>query len=167
MRVVSGRGDTEWFDRRGPRAGSRDAEGGDEGLRFACTLCGRCCSGAPGYVSFTEAEAEAIAARLGLTIQAFMERYTQMTSAGLSLTEKVTEHGLDCVFLDRETVPGKAVCGIYEDRPMQCRTWPFWGSVVGTEHAWRRAGADCPGIDRGQRVIPPEEIRIQRARVPM
>lgn len=164
---MSLRAPSEWFDRPGPRAGSRDAQAGDTGLRFACTLCGRCCSGSPGYVSFTPDEGRAIARRLGVTMDEFLDRYTHGTAAGLSLSEKPTEHGLDCVFLDRETVPGKAVCGIYEDRPTQCRTWPFWRSVVSTEHAWRRAAVECPGIDRGQRVIPPDEIRIQRARVPV
>ena len=81
--------------------------------------------------------------------------------------EKDTEFGKDCIFLDRQTVPGKAVCGIYELRPMQCKTWPFWPHVVSTEHAWRKAAVGGPGIDRGQQVIKPEEIRIQRARTPM
>lgn len=167
MRLVTERAPTEWFDRTGPRAGSRDAEQGDQGLRFACTLCGRCCSGSAGYVGFTQAEAEAIATRMGISVETFIDHYTHNTPAGRSIIEKESEHGLDCFFLDRESVPGKAVCGIYEDRPAQCRTWPFWRSVVGTEHAWRKASVGCPGIDRGSRVIAPEEIRIQRAKVPM
>jgi len=164
---MSARAPTEWFDKPGPRAGSRDAQKSDEGLRFQCTLCGNCCTGAEGYVGFTDDEARAIAERLGLTERDFREKYTRSTPHGQSLTEKPTTFGLDCVFLDREKIPGKAVCGIYEVRPAQCRSWPFWRSVVSTEHAWRRASVGCPGIDRGPKVIPPEEIRIHRATVPM
>jgi len=164
---MSGKANQDWFERQGPRAGSRDAQGSDQGLRFNCTLCGNCCSGAEGYVSFTQDEAKAIADRLGVTLEYFMDHYTHHTPAGQSFIEKDSEFGKDCVFLDRETVPGKAVCGIYELRPMQCKTWPFWPQVVGTEHAWRKAAVGCPGIDRGSKVIRPEEIRIQRARTPM
>ena len=157
----------DWFERQGPRAGSRDAQASDKGLRFQCTLCGNCCSGSEGYVGFTQDEAKAIAERLGVTLDYFMEHYTHDTRAGRSFIEKDSDFGKDCVFLDRETIPGKAVCGIYEDRPMQCKTWPFWPYVVNTEHAWRKSAVGCPGIDRGSKVIKPEEIRIQRARTPM
>jgi uncharacterized protein len=37
-----------------------------DGLAFACTGCGDCCTGAPGYVWVTRAEIEAMAAALGL-----------------------------------------------------------------------------------------------------
>ncbi len=158
---------SNWFDRTGPRAGSRDAQADDDGLRFSCTLCGNCCSGPEGYISFTPDEALAIAKRLGVTLEYFMDHYTHRTSAGQSFIEKDSDFGKDCFFLDRETVPGKAVCGIYEDRPMQCRTWPFWPHVVSTEHAWRKAATGCPGIDRGSKIVRPEDIRIQRARTPM
>src|ERR1043165_1278854 len=111
----------EWFALPDPEHG-RDGTG----LRFSCTMCGNCCSGPEGYVLVTDAEIAALARRLGLPEAAFLERYTHKTREGRSLKEKRTEHGLDCIFLDREKVPGKAVCGVYEDRPTQCRTWPFW-----------------------------------------
>lgn len=138
----------EWFAERG-------------GLRFECTLCGNCCSGPPGYVLVSDEEAHALATRLGLSVRRFLDEYTHMTGEGRSLKEKSSSHGLDCVFLDRESVPGKAVCSVYEDRPAQCRTWPFWPSVVRTESSWKRAKRTCPGMDTG-RLIPPERIRILR-----
>lgn len=144
----------EWFDQ--PEPGS-----GRPGLRFVCTMCGNCCSGPPGYVLVTDDEARAIADRLGLGADEFLERYTHMTSKGRSLNERETEHGLDCVFLDRDRVPGKAICGIYKDRPAQCRTWPFWKSNLSGPRAWARAGRTCPGIGSGA-LIPPERIRILR-----
>ena len=157
----------EWFERRGPRAGSRDARPSDAGLRFSCTMCGACCSGAEGYVRFTNEEAVAMAERVGVTLDEFMDRYTHDTAAGRSLRERPTESGYDCVFLDRQTLPGKAVCSLYDARPAQCRTWPFWASNLSSEHAWRRAAIGCPGIDRGPRVTPVETIKSQRGVVEM
>jgi hypothetical protein len=153
----------EWFDHRGVRAGQRDAQASDVGLRFACTQCGACCSGSPGYVKFSPEEAAAIADRLGVSVAEFHERYVHDTPMGPSLRETPGDFGNDCVFLDRTTMPGRAVCSIYDLRPAQCRTWPFWESTLSSEHAWRRASVGCPGIDRGPAVTAPEAIRRQRA----
>jgi uncharacterized protein len=138
----------DWFD-------------GRAGLRFRCTCCGNCCTGPEGYISFTQDEGDRLAARLGLTREQFLEQYTKDTPLGTSLAERPSPHGLDCVFLDRESVPGKAVCGVYEDRPAQCRTWPFWKSIVRTEHSWNLASRSCPGMNTGT-LIPPDQIRILR-----
>jgi Fe-S-cluster containining protein len=150
------------FDTRGDWFDDYDPSG--PGLRFGCTMCGNCCTGPEGYVLYSEAEGAAIAARLGISVEEFIRDYTKETMLGRSLREKPSERGLDCVFLDRQRVPGKAVCGIYEDRPEQCRTWPFWKSLVQSRHAWETAKRMCPGLDRG-RLIPPEQIRILRDKV--
>jgi uncharacterized protein len=149
----------EWFD-------GMDPTGVGPGLRFKCTLCGNCCTGPEGYVKYTRAEGEAIAARLGVSFEAFERDYSKETVLGRSLKETATAYGLDCIFLDRETVPGRAVCGIYEDRPAQCRTWPFWKSAVKSEHAWRQTGRTCPGVNTGA-LVSPQQIRILRDRVEM
>lgn len=147
----------EWFANPG-------FSGEEPGLRFACTQCGRCCTGPEGFVCFSAEEADALARHLGLSNSEFLERYTHMTSRGRSLTEKLTEHGHDCVFLDRTTRPGTAFCSVYEIRPAQCRTWPFWKSNLVSRAAWERAKRTRPGMDAGPRYTP-VEIRIQRDRV--
>lgn len=146
----------EWFD-------AADAESGKPGLRFSCTMCGNCCSGPPGYVSFTEDEAAAIAARLGISLESFMDRYTHQTPAGRSLREVPGQNGLDCVFLDRQSMPGKAICGIYEDRPTQCRTWPFWEINLRSKRQWEQARRTCPGMGHGTPYTP-LQIRAIRDR---
>ncbi len=153
---------SEWFDEEDP---ARIGHAGERGLRFSCTMCGNCCTGPPGYVLVSDDEIRALAKRLGMRAQDFRDRYTHWTSRGISLTERETEFGFDCVFLDRTSVPGRAVCGVYEDRPMQCRTWPFWPENLRSREAWRRAARTCPGIDQGT-LVPVEEIRIRRARTP-
>jgi len=145
----------EWFD-------APDAIEGVAGLRFSCTMCGNCCTGPEGYVLVNDAECEALARRAGLHASEFIERYTHMLPMGRSLIERTTAHGQDCVFLDREKFPGKAVCGVYEDRPRQCRTWPFWESTLRSRRDWERAKRVCPGMDKGN-FVRADQIRIQRA----
>lgn len=132
-----------------------------QGLRFECTMCGACCSGGEGFVLFTDREAASIAKRLNITLADFLTRYTHTTEAGPSLREVPTPHGLDCIFLDRTTIPGKAVCSLYEDRPTQCRTFPFWPEHIESRRAWQRLNKHCEGIGKGD-FVPVESIRIQR-----
>ncbi len=144
----------EWFDR--PRSGEREP-----GLRFACTMCGNCCTGPAGYVLVSDEEIAGLARRFGMTPAQFEATYTHMTRAGRSLTEVKGPGGWDCVFLDRTSRPGKAICSAYEARPRQCRTWPFWSDNVATEDAWLRASRTCPGIDHGPLHVP-SVIRMTR-----
>jgi Fe-S-cluster containining protein len=48
-------------------------------------------------------------------------------------------------------MPGKAVCGLYEARPSQCRTWPFWEGNLKSRKAWlnTKKHVPCPGMDSG------------------
>lgn len=115
------------------------------GLRFTCTQCGHCCTGDPGFTWLSDAEADALAARLGLDGEAFRRRYTRTVwrdgRAALSLTERGNG---DCIFW--RTGIG---CSVYDLRPQQCRTWPFWRRVVKSRAAWNEAARDCPGMDHG------------------
>lgn len=134
-----------------------------DGLRFECTQCGNCCTGPPGAVWFEPEEGRALAAALGIDHDVFLRDYARELPEGWSLKEHETEHGYDCIFLDRETIPGKAVCGVYHNRPTQCRTWPFWPENVASPRAWAttKRTTPCPGMDRGK-IVPIEAIRIQR-----
>lgn len=134
-----------------------------DGLRFSCTLCGNCCTGPPGVVWFTPEEGRALAALLGLDEETFYKRHARKIDGAWSLNEHETEHGFDCVFLDRKKIPGKAVCGVYEARPTQCRTWPFWPEIIRSRGSWEatKRRTPCPGMGEGK-LIPVEQIRIQR-----
>lgn len=155
---------------RSPRAmgGRSPGAGGEEwyadGLRFACTMCGNCCSGPPGFVWFNEAEGLAMAQKLGVEEAEFYRRYARRIEGRWSLREIASKaHGLSCVFLDRESKPGKAICSLYEARPTQCRTWPFWPENLSSLGQWERVKrtVPCPGMDSGK-LVPIESIRIQR-----
>ena len=113
------------------------------GLRFQCTGCGDCCTGAPGYVWVNREEIETLAVHLGITRAEFEEKYVRAVGVRKSLVEY--ENG-DCVFFD-----GKSrKCTVYEARPRQCRTWPFWGSNVRTPDAWAHTCEVCPGSGKGK-----------------
>lgn len=103
----------------------------------------------------------------GVSEKTFYDRYARKVGRRWSLAEVRTKHGNDCVFLDRESVPGQAVCGIYKARPAQCRTWPFWPENLRTEKTWEtvKRRTPCPGMDRGK-IVPIEQIRIQRDATP-
>lgn len=126
-----------------------------DGLRFACSACGNCCTGAPGYVWVNKAEIEALAARLALDVPSFTQRYIRKVGIRRSLVELPNN---DCVFFDSAT----RKCKVYDDRPRQCRTWPFWQSNVRTREAWQYTCAVCPGSGRGT-LQPVEQIETQLA----
>jgi len=114
-----------------------------DGLQFTCSGCGDCCTGSPGYVWVNEEEIAAMAARVELTVEQFEDHYTRKIGARRSLKE--FSNG-DCVFFDHDT----RKCEVYEDRPRQCKTWPFWSSNLKSPEAWAETCEDCPGSGQGQ-----------------
>ncbi len=115
------------------------------GLRFSCTQCGNCCSGAPGYVWVNGEEIDHIAAFLGLHPEEFTRVHVRRVGMRHSLLEL---RGGDCEFLER-LPDSKTRCRIHPVRPTQCRTWPFWKSNLASPEAWAEAGQNCPGINQG------------------
>ena len=113
------------------------------GLRFECTQCGGCCTGAPGYVWVNREDIAAMAKALQLEVAEFEKRYIRRIGIRKSLIEFANG---DCVFFDTE----RRVCQLYEARPRQCRTWPFWASNLGTQARWEELAERCPGVNRGR-----------------
>lgn len=126
-----------------------------EGLQFTCSQCGDCCSGAPGYVWVNGEEIAAMAARRAMPVDEFEEIYVRRVGVRRSLKE--FRNG-DCALLDRET----RKCSVYQDRPRQCRTWPFWDSNLKSPKTWQETCDVCPGAGAG-RLYQLEEIRAQAA----
>jgi Fe-S-cluster containining protein len=86
----------------------------------------------------------------------FVETYCRWAPAGgglerLSLKEK---SNFDCIFW-------KDGCTVYAARPLQCRTFPFWPSILVSAAAWEVAKSGCPGMGRGLLAGPAEiEARL-------
>ena len=124
------------------------------GLRFTCTQCGNCCTGAPGHVWVNNEEIAALAALVGLDPPAFEDQYVRSVGARKSLKE--FPNG-DCVLFDSQT----RRCTVYSARPRQCRTWPFWDSNIKTQSEWELTCKICPGSGKGA-LHQLEEIEQQR-----
>lgn len=113
-----------------------------DGLKFECTQCGDCCTGGPGYVWVTAAEIEDLARQLGEPVEEFEAKYVRKVGVRKSLREY--SNG-DCVFFDNQ----KRCCTVYDARPKQCRTWPFWDSNLKSPSAWQQTCEMCPGSGKG------------------
>jgi len=130
------------------------------GLRFECIRCGRCCSGAPGYVWVTRIDIARIARFLGREDGRLDKGTVRRVGLRYSLTE--CRDG-DCIFLVRENDTIR--CSIHPVRPLQCRTWPFWTSNLRSSDAWNEAHrTTCPGINRGKHYDFPQIERLRKAR---
>jgi Fe-S-cluster containining protein len=113
-----------------------------DGLKFECTQCGDCCTGGPGFVWVTAPEIEDLANHLGESVEEFEARFVRKVGVRKSLREY--SNG-DCVFFDNQ----RRCCNVYEARPKQCRTWPFWDSNLKSPAAWKQTCEVCPGSGQG------------------
>jgi len=114
------------------------------GLRFECTQCGDCCTGAPGFVWVNAEEISALARLVGIDdVDEFERLYVRKVGVRKSLVE--FPNG-DCVFFDND----KRNCSVYSARPRQCKTWPFWNSNLRSPEAWEQTCQQCPGSGKGK-----------------
>jgi Fe-S-cluster containining protein len=126
------------------KAVAADAPWYADGLRFGCTRCGVCCTGG-GIVEVTDAEIARLAGYLGLEDAVFRAKFTRPLRRGRI---KLTAHDQGaCVFLDASDK--RRGCQVHAARPAQCRSYPFWASIVETQVHWQDEATRCPGINRG------------------
>jgi len=119
------------------------------GLRFECQGEGKCCvtRGRYGYVYLSFNDRRRLAVHFGITTSEFTATYT-VKEDGLYLLKY---EAADCPFLSAHR------CAVYDARPWQCRTWPFWPENM-NETVWtREVAAYCPGIGKGK-LFASEEI---------
>ncbi|MBD3236162.1 MAG: YkgJ family cysteine cluster protein [Candidatus Eisenbacteria bacterium] len=112
-----------------------------EGLRFECTRCGRCCRDreVPSYVFLREEDIRTLAEHLGLSRHGLLETHCEPQDDCYVLRNRPGA----CVFYDDDRG-----CLVYEARPVQCRTWPFWPYNLRRKN-WEEAAEFCPGCNRG------------------
>ena len=115
------------------------------GLRFTCTRCSKCCRHDPGFVFLSRVDLQRLASSLGLGDTTFIERFCRRVSIGgftrITLREK---ENYDCVFWE------ESGCTVYENRPLQCRAYPFWAQNLTDPAAWEAMKSECPGVDIGK-----------------
>jgi len=103
-----------------------------------------------------DAEIRAIAEYRGVTYGDVRYQEARPVGNGISLREHANG---DCIYFDGQT----RRCTIYPVRPVQCRTWPFWNSILESRETWQEAQARCPGAGTGT-FVPIEQIQAQAAR---
>jgi Fe-S-cluster containining protein len=114
------------------------------GLRFSCTRCSNCCRHTSGYVFLSPRDLDVIAGALAIDGPEALRRYCRQVDIGLAVRVSLKEKAnLDCIFWQN------GGCSIYEARPLQCRSFPFWSSCLSSPAEWEHQAAQCPGMGQG------------------
>lgn len=141
-----------------PQQPTEDTPWYQSGLAFQCTGCSNCCSGPQtGYVWVDDQEILELANAAGYRddLDTFERKFLRTVGARQSLVEYSDG---DCIFLD----PTTRRCSVYQARPKQCRSWPFWKENLKSPQAWASTAKGCPGCNRGKLYSLPEIHQIQR-----
>jgi uncharacterized protein len=88
-----------------------------------------------GYVYLTKEDRIRLAHAKGLSTVAFTKKYCAQTDGVYHLKDG---DGGQCIFLNEKR------CGVYQGRPTQCRTWPFWPEVMSAKIWNKEVAAFCP-----------------------
>ena len=112
------------------------------GIRFECQGEGRCCvsRGNYGYVYLSFNDRRRLATHFGISAAEFTAKYT-IKEDGLF---QLKYHDKDCPFLSDNG------CSVYEARPWQCRTWPFWPENMDSGVWEKEVATWCPGAGKGR-----------------
>ena len=112
------------------------------GIRFTCLRCGACCRdpGEDAHVFLRQGDLERLCEALVLSAREFAASYLVAVEGYICLAS----HEGDCIFLDEAQG-----CRVYEARPLQCRTWPFWPQNMGPQGLLDEVTQRCPGVGSG------------------
>ena len=123
----------------------------NQGLKFSCKGCGKCCGGAPGYVWIDNTEITTISKHLKIEEKDFIKKYTRRIVYRISLKE---QDNYDCIFLRDNK------CMIYPVRPIQCQSYPWWDCNLKSQQSWDDAARTCKGMrDKKGKLYSKEEIQ--------
>jgi Fe-S-cluster containining protein len=83
-----------------------------------------------------------MAQHFNISTSAFTKKYCERYRGAWHLIED--SKNPDCMFLKNKS------CSIYEARPTQCRTWPFWPEVMNSKSWAKDVVSFCPGVGKGK-----------------
>ncbi len=158
----------------------------EDRVKFSCTGCGRCCQN-DGEVWFNLEEFTELAMSLNMPAETALELYVEeVKSDWVKMKNKVVatpsnswipnliQDSDQCIFLGLD---GKA-CSIYDQRPIQCRTYPYWPRLLKDVKEWKKEivvsenksgkhwnpkDGGCEGIDHENATsIPSKKIFINK-----
>jgi hypothetical protein len=111
-----------------------------DGLHFECTGCGACCKLGGGFVYPSLEDVGFAAKHLDLSVKGFTETYMELHKGEYVFKN----NGDNCIFY------GENGCTIYEARPIQCRTYPFWKANLRSKYRWKMTEEECEGVGQGK-----------------
>ena len=116
-----------------------------DGLRFSCKRCSSCCRYDSGFVFLSQKDVNKLSSALKIDVNDVINVYCRWVTdingdEVLSLKEKSNN---DCILWD-------SGCTVYDSRPIQCVTFPFWKSIIASKKCWETASGGCPGINTGE-----------------
>lgn len=124
----------------------------EQKMFFSCTQCGACCynfvddNGNRSAVYLTEKDLYLLNTQLKMNPEDLASAYLDVKNDFIILKHKTIGTISCCIFLE-----SNKKCQIYDVRPEQCRTYPYWGPQFRgdktQEEFWRHeAKTRCPGI---------------------
>lgn len=125
----------------------------ENGVRFECQGSGRCCVARDdyGYVYVTLTDRKRLAKHFKIPTKEFTEKFCEKGEEAIWRLKDFTKA---CRFLEKKG------CSVYESRPTQCRTWPFWPEVM-SARSWKiEVASFCPGVGK-RRLLSKSEIEKQ------
>ena len=106
----------------------------------ACESCqGQCCTGESGSIFATKLEFENMAKFLEISMDDLKQDFLIKVGHRYSLSEVRYNESYDCIFYNRLNNG----CKIYDVRPSQCRTFPFWDYFKNHPQELKD---ECPGV---------------------
>lgn len=119
------------------------------GLKFSCQSCGKCCQGPGGYVWLNEQEISCFSEKIGISEKEFLKKYVRNAYGRYALIDNNLGA---CIFMNED-----GTCKYYNERPSQCKTFPWWPEIIENKEEWESNPYNCPGIGIG-RLYTEEEI---------
>ena len=113
-------------------------------IKFECQGSGNCCvsRGSYGFVYLTNKDVLRFSKYFKISTNKFIKKYCSKSDNYYHLKEE--KNNCDCIFLKKNK------CSVYQSRPEQCRTWPFWSENM-TMKTWNKEVLNfCPGIGKGK-----------------
>ena len=117
----------------------------ETGLLFSCRRCGACCRYEPGFVFLSKNDMRRLSDALGMTEWDFVSMYCRIvTTDGTRRVSLLEKKNYDCIFWEN------GGCTVYEARPFQCRSFPFWSNILRERTSWELHKQSCPGMGSGE-----------------
>ncbi len=109
----------------------------------SCSSClGNCCIGQSGNIWINQQEMMNLSKYLNISVEELKIKFLRKELYKYSIKEiQLSKNNFACIFFDLD----KKSCSIYEQRPQQCKTFPFWDYF---KNNIKEVLKECPAITK-------------------